>query len=211
MDKFMLGKKIGMTQVFTEDGLMVPVTVIEAGPCVVVQVKTLENEGYNSIKVGFADIAEKRLNKPDKGQFAKSSLPFKRHLKEFKVQDTSTYEVGKQILVSDVFKVGDKADFTGISKGKGFQSTIKRYNQSGGKATHGSMYHRRPGSMGANSDPSKVFKGKKLPGHMGNEKVTVQNLTVLKVDADKNLLIVKGSIPGPKGALIVIKDSVKVS
>lgn len=209
MKKFMLGKKLGMTQVFTDEGLAIPVTVVEAGPCTVVQMKTVENDGYSAVKVGFADVSEKKLNKPDKGSFSKLKLDPKKYLKEFRAEDAGKYEVGQNITVEDMFAAGDKIDVSGISKGKGFQGTIKRYGQKGGPETHGSMYHRRVGSMGANTSPARVFKGKKLPGHMGVDNVTVQNLDVVRVDGQRNLLLVKGAVPGPKGGLIVIKNSIK--
>ncbi|MCR4436262.1 MAG: 50S ribosomal protein L3 [Clostridiales bacterium] len=209
MKKCILGKKIGMTQIFNEDGLSIPVTVIEAGPCTVVQKKTIENDGYESIKVGYADVPEKRLNKPEKGIFSKVKVSPKKYLREFRLVDAGKYEVGQEIKVGDVFEAGDKVDISGVSKGKGFQGTIKRFGQSGGKETHGSMYHRRVGSMSANTNPARVFKGKKLPGHMGVDNVTVQNLDVVRVDAERNLILVKGAVPGPKGGLLVIKDTVK--
>ena len=209
MNKFILGKKVGMTQVFNENGLSLPVTVIQAGPCPVVQKKSIENDGYTSLKVGFGEVAEKRLNKPDKGLFTKVKVPVRKYLREFRTDDVDKYEVGQEIKVSDMFKDGDRIDVRGISKGKGFQGTIKRYGQKGGAETHGSMYHRRVGSMSANTSPARVFKGKKLPGHMGVDKITVQNLIVVKVDAERNLLLVKGAVPGPKGGLLVIRDTVK--
>lgn len=204
-----MGKKIGMTQIFDENGLAVPVTVIQAGPCTVVQSKTVESDGYNAVKLGYEDVEEKKLNKPEKGVFSKANIPFKKYLKEFRVDDASEYEVGKEITVADMFADGDKVDVSGTSKGKGFQGVIKRYGFSRGNETHGSMYHRRVGSMGATSSPGRVFKGKKLPGHMGSEKVTVQNLDIVKVDTERNLLLIKGSVPGPKGGLLTIKNSVK--
>lgn len=210
MKKFILGKKIGMTQIFDEKGMAVPVTVIEAGPVVVVQKKTIENDGYTAVKVGFEKIEERKLNKPQKGIFLKAKLPFLKHLKEFRVENADGFEVGQEIKVSDMFQAGDRVDVSGTSKGKGFQGTIKRYGQSGGPETHGSMYHRRVGSMSANTNPARVFKGKKLPGHMGMQRVTVLNLDVVKVDAERNLILVKGSVPGPKGAVLEIRDSVKV-
>nr|WP_120167043.1 50S ribosomal protein L3 [Thermohalobacter berrensis] len=208
--KGILGKKIGMTQIFRENGEVVPVTVIEAGPVTVVQKKTEEKEGYNSVQVGFEDAKEKKVNKPLKGHFDKSGVNYKKHLTEFRVDNPDDYEVGQEIK-ADVFEEGDKVDVTGISKGKGFQGAIKRHGQSRGPETHGSKYHRRPGSMGASADPSRVFKGKKLPGHMGHEKVTVANLEVVKVDTERNLLLVKGAVPGPKGGLLTIKESYKAS
>ena len=209
MKKIMLGKKLGMTQVFSENGDMLPVTVIAAGPVSVVQKKTEEIDGYNAIKVGYEDIPAKRLNKPDRGQFEKAKVPTKRYLREFRLDDISGYEVGSVIKVEDMFKDGDKVDVSGISKGCGFAGTVKRFGTARGRMSHGSGYHRGLGSMGANSDPSRVFKGKVMPGHMGAEKVTVQNLSVVKVDAERGLLLVKGAVPGPKGGLLVIKNSVK--
>jgi len=210
MQKCILGTKIGMTQIFTDEGIAVPVTVIQAGPVTVVQKKTKDSDGYNAIKVGFEDIKEKKLNKPDKGQYAKAGVSAKKTLREFRLDNIDAYEVGAEIKVQDMFQEGDKVDVTGISKGKGFQGTVKRYGTARGPAAHGSGYHRGVGSMGPNSSPSRVFKGKKLPGHMGVEKVTVQNLAVVRVDAERGLLLVKGAIPGPKGGLVVIKDTVKV-
>lgn len=210
MKKFILGKKIGMTQIFDENGVAVPVTVIEAGPVVVVQKKTIENDEYTAVKVGFEKVEERKLNKPQKGVFVKSKLPFLKHLKEFRVENADGFEIGQEIKVSDMFQAGDRVDVSGTSKGKGFQGTIKRYGQSGGPETHGSMYHRRVGSMSANTNPARVFKGKKLPGHMGMQRVTVLNLDVVKVDEERNLILVKGSVPGPKGAVLEIRDSVKV-
>ncbi len=209
MGKFILGKKIGMTQVFNENGLSIPVTVIEAGPCTVIQNKTVENDGYNAVKVGFDKVSEKKLNKPDKGQFSKAKAAPTKFLKEFRLEAASSYEVGQDIAVGDMFQTGDKVDVSGISKGKGFQGTIKRYGQKGGAETHGSMYHRRVGSMSANTSPARVFKGKKLPGHMGVDKITVQNLDVVRVDSERNLLLIRGAVPGPKGGLVVIKNTVK--
>lgn len=211
MNKFIVGKKIGMTQIFNENGLAIPVTVVEAGPCPVVQKKTLENDGYKAIKIGFQEIKEKKLNKPERGLFSKIKIEPRKYLKEFRIDDLDKYEVGQEIKVSDMFNAGDKIDVSGISKGKGFQGTIKRYHQSGGPETHGSMYHRRVGSMGSNTSPARVFKGKRLPGHMGVDKITIQNLVVAKVDAERNLLLVKGAVPGPKGGLLIIKATVKSS
>jgi len=205
----MLGKKIGMTQIFTEDGVLIPVTVIKAGPMTVVQKKTRDTDGYNSIKVGFEDIKESKVNKPTKGQFDKAGVSPKKYLREFRIENVDGFEVGQEIKVQDMFNAGDKVDVSGISKGKGFQGAIKRFGSSRGPMSHGSGYHRGAGSMGSNSDPSRVFKGKKLPGHMGNEKVTVQNLAVVRVDAERGLLLVKGAVPGAKGGLLIIKDSVK--
>ena len=207
--KGILGRKIGMTQIFTEAGEVVPVTVVEAGPVVVTQVKTIENDGYNAVQVGFVDAKEKSLNKPQKGHLAAANV-LKKHLKEFRVEAVDAYTVGQEIK-ADVFAAGEMIDVTGISKGKGFQGPIKRHGQSRGPETHGSRYHRRPGSMGACSFPGRVFKNKKLAGHMGSVKVTVQNLEVVRVDADKNFILVKGAIPGPKGSMVTIKEAVKSS
>lgn len=209
MNKFMLGKKIGMTQVFDEEGFIIPVTVIKAGPCTVVQKKTMENDGYTALKLGFEDIPERKVNRPGLGEFKKYKITPKRYIREFRVDDVGKYENGQEIKVSDVFTPGDRVDVTGTSKGKGFQGVIKRFGVSRGRETHGSMYHRRPGSMGANTDPGRVFKRKKLPGHMGAERVTIQNLDVVKVDEERNLLLLKGSVPGPKGGLLLIKETVK--
>ncbi|KGG81002.1 50S ribosomal protein L3 [Caloranaerobacter azorensis H53214] len=206
--KAILGRKIGMTQVFTEDGTVIPVTVVEAGPVKVVQKKTIEKDGYNAIQVGFSDVKEKKVNKPLKGHFDKAGVEYKKYLREFKVENIDEYEVGQEIK-ADVFSAGDKVDVIGISKGKGFQGVIKRHNQSRGPESHGSKYHRAVGSLGASSFPSRVFKTKKLPGHMGHERVTVQNLEVVRVDAEKNLILIKGAVPGPKGGLLTIKQSVK--
>ena len=205
--KAIIGKKVGMTQIFDEKGYVIPVTVIEAGPCTVAQVKSTENDGYNAVQLGFGEVKEKHINKPEKGHFAKSKLSAKKHLREFRV-DTADVKVGDEIK-ADVFAAGDKIDVQGITKGKGFQGVIKRHGQSRGPMGHGSMYHRRPGSMGSTSTPGRVFKGKKLPGHMEVETVTIQNLDVVKVDTDKNVLLVKGSVPGPKGAILKIKATVK--
>lgn len=207
--KGILGKKIGMTQVFAEAGEVIPVTVVEAGPVVVTQVKTIENDGYNAVQVGFVDTKEKSLNKPQKGHLAAANT-LKKHLKEFRVESVDAYTVGQEIK-ADVFATGEMIDVTGISKGKGFQGPIKRHGQSRGPETHGSRYHRRPGSMGACSYPGRVFKNKKLAGHMGSVKVTVQNLEVIRVDAEKNFILVKGAIPGAKGSVVTIKEAVKAS
>ena len=207
--KGILGRKIGMTQIFTEAGEVVPVTVVEAGPVVVTQVKTIENDGYNAVQVGFVDAKEKSLNKPQKGHLAAANT-LKKHLKEFRVDSVEEYTVGQEIK-ADLFAAGELIDVTGISKGKGFQGPIKRHGQSRGPETHGSRYHRRPGSMGACSYPGRVFKNKKLAGHMGSVKVTVQNLEVVRVDADKNFILVKGAIPGAKGSVVTIKEAVKAS
>ncbi len=210
MKKAIIGKKIGMTQIFGQKGVVIPVTVIEAGPCNVVQVKTVETDGYDAVKLSFGEIKEKKLTKPAKGQFTKLKLQPKKYLREFRVCNISEYAVGNEIKV-DTFAVGDMVDIQGTSKGKGFQGVIKRHGQHRGPMGHGSMYHRRPGSMGATSTPGRVFKGKKLPGHMGNRTVTIQNLEVVKVDLDKNVILVKGSVPGAKGSVLKIKDAVKAA
>ncbi|MBK1812564.1 50S ribosomal protein L3 [Clostridium sp. YIM B02505] len=208
MKKAILGKKIGMTQIFDQNGKVVPVTVVEAGPCVVVQKKTTEKDGYEAIQVGFGDIREKLVNKPMKGHFAKAGVALKRRLKEFRLEDVSAYEVGQEIK-ADLFQVGEKIDVSGISKGKGFQGTIKRWNGHRGPMTHGSKFHRSVGSMGASSDPSRTFKNKKMPGHMGAENTTVLNLEVVKVMPEKNLILIKGGIPGPNKGTVVIRNTVK--
>ena len=206
MKKAILAKKVGMTQIFNEAGELVPVTVLQAGPCVVTQVKTIENDGYEAVQVGFEDIREKLVNKPVKGMFDKAGVSYKRYVREFKLE--GEYSVKDEIKV-DVFEAGDKVDATAIAKGKGFQGAIKRHGQSRGPMAHGSKYHRHAGSNGSCSTPSRVFKGKKMPGHMGGKKVTTQNLEVVRVDAEKNLLLVKGAVPGPKKSLVTIKESVK--
>ena len=208
MNKGLIGKKIGMTQIFDESGKVIPVTVIEAGPCVVAQVKTQDTDGYTAIQLGYGDIKEKKLNKPMKGHFTKVNVTLKKHLREFTVDSIDEVKVGDE-LKADVFAAGEKIDIQGTSKGKGFQGVIKRHGQSRGPMGHGSMYHRRPGSMGPTSTPGRVFKGKKLPGHMGVQTITIQNLEVVRVDLDKNVLLVKGSVPGAKGAILKIKSSVK--
>ena len=206
--KTLIGRKVGMTQIFDEAGKVIPVTVIEAGLCVVAQVKSIETDGYNAIQLGFGDVKESKLNRPEKGHFAKAKLALKKHLREFRVDAIDGVNVGDEIKV-DTFVAGDKIDVQGTSKGKGFQGVIKRHGQSRGPMGHGSMYHRRPGSMGPTSTPGRVFKGKKLPGHMGRVTVTIQNLDVVKVDLDKNAILVKGSVPGAKGAILKLKTSVK--
>ena len=208
MQKAILGKKIGMTQLFTADGDVIAVTVVEAGPVAVVQKKTVENDGYNAIQVGFIDAKDKHLTKPEKGHLAKAGVAGKRVLKEFRLEDDSAYNVGDEIK-ADVFAAGDKVDVTGISKGKGFAGTIKRWGTHRGPMTHGSGYHRGVGSMGACSTPSRVMKNKKLAGHLGVEQVTVQNLEVVKVDAEQNIILVKGAVPGPKGGVLTIRNTVK--
>ena len=208
MKKAILATQVGMTQIFNEDGVLTPVTVLQAGPCVVTQVKTQDNDGYSAVQVGFADKRENLVNKPMKGHFDKAGVSCKRFVREFKLEGAEEMALGQEIKC-DVFAAGDKIDATAISKGKGFQGAIKRHGQSRGPMAHGSKYHRHAGSNGAASDPSKVFKGKKMPGQMGHVKVTVQNLEVVRVDAENNLLLVKGSVPGPKKSLVTIKESVK--
>ena len=208
MNKGLIGKKLGMTQIFDEQGKVIPVTVIEAGPCVVAQVKTVETDGYNAIQLGFGDVKESKINKPEKGHFAKSKLTPKKHLREFRLDSVENINVGDE-LKADTFTAGDQLDIQGTSKGKGFQGVIKRHGQSRGPMGHGSMYHRRPGSMGPTSTPGRVFKGKKLPGHMGGETSTILNLDVVKIDTDKNVILIKGSIPGAKNSIVKIRKTVK--
>ena len=208
MKKAILTTKVGMTQVFSEDGVLTPVTVLQAGPCVVTQVKTVENDGYSAVQVGFGDIREKLVNKPKKGHFATAGVTAKRFLKEFRLEDAESYTLGQEIK-ADVFAAGDKVDATAKSKGKGFQGAIKRHGQSRGPMAHGSKYHRHAGSNGSATTPGRVFKGKHMPGHMGAVRVTVQNLEVVSVDAEKNLILVKGAVPGPKKSLVMLKESVK--
>ncbi|HIS32880.1 MAG TPA: 50S ribosomal protein L3 [Candidatus Limivivens intestinipullorum] len=208
MKKAILATKIGMTQIFNEDGTLIPVTVLQAGPCVVTQIKTVENDGYEAVQVGFGEKKEKLVNKPMKGLFDKAGVSCKRFVREFKFENTAEYSVAQEIK-ADIFAAGDKVDASAISKGKGFQGAIKRHGQHRGPMAHGSKFHRHQGSNGACSDPSKVFKGKGMPGHMGAKKVTIQNLEVIRVDAENNLLLVKGAVPGPKKALVTIKETVK--
>ena len=209
MKKFIIGKKIGMTQVFDEIGNIVPVTVVEAGPCVVVQKKTTDNDGYEALQVGYENVSDKKVNKPMKGHFAKADTALKKILKEFRAENCADYNVG-DIIKADVFETGDAVDVSGISKGKGYQGVVKRFGMHTLKNTHGTgPVHRHAGSNGASSSPSRVMKGKKLPGHMGVEKVTIQNLSIVKIDAENNLIAIKGAIPGPKGGVVVITDSVK--
>ena len=208
MKKAIVAKKVGMTQVFTEAGLLVPVTVLEAGPCVVIQKKTMENDGYEAVQVGFRDAKERLVNKPLKGHFEKANVTAKKYITEFRLEDISSLEVGS-LIKADVFAAGDKVDVSGITKGKGYQSTIKRYNHQRGPMAHGSKSHRVVGSMGSSATPSRVMKGKKMPGHMGSVNVTIQNLEIVRADAEKNILLIKGAVPGPKGSVLVIKDSVK--
>ena len=208
MKKAILATKVGMTQIFNEDGVLTPVTVLQAGPCVVTQVNTAENDGYSADQVGFADKREKLVNKPMKGNFDKSGVSYKRYVREFKFENAEEYSV-KDEIKADIFAAGDKVDATAIAKGKGFQGAIKRHGQSRGPMAHGSKFHRHQGSNGACSSPSKVFKGKGMPGHMGAKKITIQNLEIVKIDADNNLILVKGAVPGPKKALVTIKETVK--
>ena len=208
MKKAIIAKKVGMTQVFSETGNLIPVTVLEAGPCVVIQKKTTENDGYSAVQVGFTDLKEKHVNKPQAGHFQKAGVTPKKYIKEFRLEDAESYEIGAEIK-ADVFAAGDKIDVSGVSKGKGYQGAIKRHNQHRGPMAHGSKYHRGVGSLSAGTTPGKVKKGKKMPGHMGAVTITVANLEVVRIDAEKNLLLVKGAVPGPRGSILVIKDTVK--
>lgn len=208
MKKAILATKVGMTQIFNEDGVLTPVTVLQAGPCVVTQVKTMDNDGYEAIQVGYGKIREKLVNSPVTGQFKKAGVEVKRFLKEFRFENSTEYTVGQEIK-ADIFAAGDKIDATATSKGKGFQGAIKRHGQSRGPMGHGSKFHRHAGSNGAASDPSKVFKGKKMPGQMGHVTVTTQNLEIVKVDVENNLILVKGCVPGPKKSMVEIRESVK--
>ncbi|NMA01973.1 MAG: 50S ribosomal protein L3 [Clostridia bacterium] len=207
MAKAILGTKIGMTQIFGEDGKAIPVTVIQAGPCVVTQVKNNETDGYNAVQVGYKEQKESRINKPLKGHFAKGQIKPVKFLREFRVENSADFKVGQEIK-ADIFNVGDKVDVTGISKGKGFAGPMKKHGFGRGPETHGSRYHRRTGSLGA-VGPQRVFKGSKLPGRMGTDRITVQNLQVVKVDAERDIILVKGAVPGPNKALLTIKTSVK--
>ena len=212
MKKAIVGKKIGMTQIFTDDGRLVPVTVVEAGPCVVVQKKTEETDTYNAVQVGFdtysENAAKKHVNKPQAGHFAKANVAPTRVLKELRLDDVSTLEVGSELTVAQ-FENGDKIDVSGISKGHGYTGAIQRWNQHTGPMAHGSKYHRGVGSLSANSDPSRVFKNKHMAGHYGVDRVTIQNLEIVKVEADRNLLLIKGSVPGPNGGLLLVRDTCK--
>ena len=224
MKKAILATKIGMTQIFNEDGVLVPVTVLQAGPCVVTQVKTVENDGYAAVQVGFVDKKEKIVNvdkngskeirnrhgvtKAEKGHFDKAGVSYKRYVREFRFENAADYTVADEIK-ADIFAAGDKLDATAIAKGKGFQGAIKRHGQHRGPMTHGSKFHRHQGSNGSSSDPSRVFKGKGMPGHMGAKKITVQNLEIVKVDVENNLILVKGAVPGPKKSLVTLKETVK--
>ena len=208
MKKAILATKIGMTQVFGDNGTLIPVTVLQAGPLFVTQVKTVDNDGYAAIQVGFGDIRESLVNKPRKGHFAKAGVAIKRYLKEFRFDNAADYKVGQEIK-ADIFSEGDRVDAVGKTKGKGFQGAIKRHNLSRGPMKHGSKFHRHAGSNGAATSPGRVFPGKHMPGQMGSVKVTVQNLEVVRIDADKNLILVKGAVPGPKKSLVMLKQSVK--
>ena len=226
MKKAILGTKVGMTQIFNEDGVLVPVTVLQAGPCVVTQVKTVENDGYSAVQVGFVDKKEKivnkdangkkeirnrhGVNKPEKGHFEKAGVSGKKYVREFRFENAEDYKLADEIK-ADIFAAGDKVDATAITKGKGFQGAIKRLGQHRGPMAHGSEFHRHQGSNGACSSPSRVFKGKGMPGHMGHVKATVQNLEIVRVDAENNLLLIKGAVPGPKKSLVTIKESVKAA
>ena len=210
MKKAILATKIGMTQVFSENGVLVPVTVLQAGPLFVTQIKTVDNDGYSAVQVGFGDIRDTLVNKPRKGHFAKAGVANKRHLREFRFENSADYKVGQEIK-ADIFTEGDRIDATAKSKGKGFQGAIKRHNLSRGPMKHGSKHHRHAGSNGAATTPGRVFKGKHMPGHMGSVKVTVQNLEVVRIDTVKNLILIKGAVPGPKKSLVILKETVKAN
>ena len=210
MKKGIIGKKVGMTQIFDEKGNVIPVTAIETEGNIVAQIKTVETDGYQSVQLGYGDVKDKHINKPESGHFAKAKLPNKKHLREFRLDSVENYKVGDEVKV-DIFEAGEKVDIQGTSKGKGFQGVIKRHGQHRGPMGHGSMYHRRPGSMGSTSTPGRVFKGKKLPGHMGRVTITIQNLDVVRVDMDKNVILLKGSVPGAKGSILKIKSAVKAT
>ena len=210
MKKGILATKVGMTQIFNEAGELVPVTVLQAGPCAVTQVKTVDNDGYDAVQVGFVDKRNKLVNKPQKGHFEKAGVSYKRYVREFRFENAAEYKLADEIK-ADIFAEGDRVDVTAISKGKGFQGAIKRHGQSRGPMAHGSKYHRHAGSNGSCSDPSRVFKGKRMPGHMGSVQVTVQNLDVVRVDVENNVILVKGAVPGPKKSLVTLKETVKAS
>lgn len=210
MNKAILGKKLGMSQIFTADGTMIPVTVVEAGPCCVVQVKTVDKDGYDAVKVGFGSVKEKNVNKPTAGQFKQAGVAPRKYMREFRFADCSSYAVGGEIKC-DVFAAGDHVDVVGTSRGRGYTGTIQRWNTHCGPKAHGSGYHRGVGSLSANSSPSRVFKNKKMPGQYGHERVTVQNLEVVKVDAARNIILIAGGIPGPKDSLVIVKESLKKS
>ena len=209
MKKAILATKVGMTQIFDENGVLIPVTVLQAGPCVVTQVKTVDNDGYKAVQVGFVDKREKLVNRPVKGHFDKAGVSYKRYVRELKLENAEEYSV-KDEIKADIFAAGDKIDATAISKGKGFQGAIKRHGQHRGPMAHGSKFHRHQGSNGSATTPGRVFKGKGMPGQMGNKQITIQNLEIVKVDAENNLLLVKGSVPGPKKSLVTVKETVKV-
>ncbi|MBS5545163.1 MAG: 50S ribosomal protein L3 [Lachnospiraceae bacterium] len=209
MKKAILATKVGMTQIFDENGVLIPVTVLQAGPCVVTQVKAVDNDGYKAVQVGFVDKREKLVNKPVKGHFDKAGVSYKRYVRELKLENAEEYSV-KDEIKADIFAAGDKIDATAISKGKGFQGAIKRHGQHRGPMAHGSKFHRHQGSNGSATTPGRVFKGKGMPGQMGNKQITIQNLEIVKVDAENNLLLVKGSVPGPKKSLVTVKETVKV-
>ena len=209
MKKAILATKVGMTQIFDENGMLIPVTVLQAGPCVVTQVKTVENDGYKAVQVGFVDKREKLVNKPQKGHFDKAGVSYKRYVREMRFENAEEYSV-KDEIKADIFAAGDKVDATAISKGKGFQGAIKRHGQHRGPMAHGSKFHRHQGSNGSATTPGRVFKGKGMPGQMGNKQITIQNLEVVKVDTENNLLLIKGAVPGPKKSLVTIKETVKV-
>ena len=208
MRKAIIGKKVGMTQIFDESGKVIPVTVVEAGPCVVTQKKTVETDGYTAVQLGFGDVKEHKLSKPEAGHLKKAGVAPKKYLKEFKLESAADMNVGDEVK-ADTFAAGDKIDVTAISKGKGFESAIRKYGQSRGPMGHGSKFHRHAGSNGTSATPSRVLPGKRMPGHMGAVKVTTQNLTIVKVDAENNLLLVKGAVPGPKKALVTVREAVK--
>ena len=208
MKQAILGKKVGMTQVFCEDGTMVPVTVVLAGPCPVTQIKTVDHDGYDAVQMAFMPVREKLITKPEMGHLEKAGVEAHRYVKEFRLDDCSQYEVGN-VVKADVFEKGDHVDVTGISKGKGFEGNIKRWNQARGRKTHGSHSYRVAGSMGACTYPGEVFKTKRLPGHMGRERITVQNLEIVRSDAERNLLLIKGAIPGANGGLVLVKSTIK--
>ena len=209
MKKAILATKVGMTQIFDDNGVLIPVTVLQAGPCVVTQVKTVDNDGYKAVQVGFVDKRDKLVNKPQKGHFDKAGVSYKRYVRELRLENAEEYSV-KDEIKADIFAQGDKIDATAISKGKGFQGAIKRYGQSRGPMAHGSKFHRHQGSNGSATTPGRVFKGKGMPGQMGNKQITIQNLEVVKVDTENNLLLIKGAVPGPKKSLVTIKETVKV-
>ncbi len=210
MKRAILATKVGMTQIFNESGVLTPVTVLQAGPCVVTQVKTVENDGYSAVQIGYVDRRENLVNKPKKGHFDKAGVSYKKFVREFKFENADEYSV-KDEIKADVFAAGDKIDATATSKGKGFQGAIKRFNQSRGPMSHGSKFHRHQGSNGACSSPSRVFKGKGMPGHMGAKKITIQNLEIVRVDIENNLILVKGAVPGPRKSLVTIKETVKTN